>query len=168
MSSNDTTSSDSGHPPVDLDDLIAEIESTSAVADRVDLEFSTYKEISWLARAFNITRTNATRFLEALHVPLLYVARGIYFNAIAFECVLYLLTKTGGAGFAVKGSEYIIRGKHRDSIGKKPLYEATPELLKEAASQEILLEMLVSRTKDKTLVKSLLALKATEAEKARN
>ena len=133
---------------------------TAHEGESIDLSLSSYKEIGYLCSTFKIKRVGAFRLLTVLKVPLLHLGKQSYFNAVAFECILFVLTKYGSSGFAAPGSTFKNHCKH---VAAGVPTEITDAILQEAASPRTLLEMLAAQTRDRVIVRELI--RTTQKEK---
>jgi hypothetical protein len=71
-----------------------------------------FKELSYMAAAFGISRVKARTLCKSLHVPLIYIGDSVLFNESTLTRILYYLTKVGGKGFAAPGSRYKDKCNH--------------------------------------------------------
>jgi hypothetical protein len=86
-------------------------------------------EVNELAENFECTPRTAIMILTALRIPIVHAPnKKRYFNFHTFEKVLFYLTRCGGQGFAMSGSEF--RRHFRQGVDKVTLIEMTDEDMK--------------------------------------
>lgn len=135
------------------DDLNAKV-----VAERLGtLHFGNFelRDLKLLCDTFNISRGTATRLCHSLKIPLFYIGKSALYNQMAFEKIIYTLTRYGGPGFAAPGSQFKWSGQYRNTSAGKPLCKVTDELLAKAEDPCIFIEMLAAGGRSSSAAKSL-------------
>lgn len=112
-----------------------------------------FVELSYLEKIFSISRLIARKYLRALRIQPLYIKKEIYFSLPTFNRLMFVLSRPGAKGFIFPGST----AKANKSLREQGfLIEVTDDILKEAASPQILAEMIAASGRDTSMVKKLL------------
>ena len=119
-----------------------------------DLGFGEIVEIGYLETTFEISRGLALRYLSALKIKPLYINDKVFFCLPTFKKILYVLSRPGSPGFIFPGSNAKSNQVKRKS--GKYITEITDEILEEAASPQIMGEMIASEGRDSSIIKKLL------------
>lgn len=110
-------------------------------------------ELKHLETTFGVTRLVALKYLKALRLKPLYIKDEIYFSLPTFNRIMFVLSRPGAPGFLFPGS----KGKNSKSLRKQGfLVEVTDDIIKQAASPQILAEMAAASGRDTSMVKKLL------------
>ncbi len=119
-------------------------------------------EIAHLQKQFDISYKTALKYLRVLKIKPLYFGTKVFYSLPTFNRILYVLTKPGSPGFLFPASI----GKNNAGLRKKGfLVEITDEILQEAASPQILAEMLAASGRDVSMIKKLISQSNVESKK---
>lgn len=122
-------------------------------------------EVSHLQKTFGISRKVALKYLRVLRIQPLYIGDKIFYSLPTFNRIMFVLTRPGSPGFLFPAS----RGKQNEGLRKRGfLTEVTDEILKEAASPQILGEMLAASGRDNSMIKKLISSHNVESKKPKN
>lgn len=128
-----------------------------------DLGFGEIVEINYLETTFEISHGLALRYLSALKIKPLYINDKVFFCLPTFKKILYVLSRPGSPGFIFPGSNAKSNQVKRKS--GKFITEVTETILKEAASPQIMAEMVASEGRDPSMIKKLITHPPAEKEK---
>ena len=110
-------------------------------------------EVSHLEKTFGITHKVALKYLRVLKIQPLYFGDKIFYSLPTFNRIMFVLTRPGSPGFLFPAS----KGKNNAALRKRGfLVEVTDEILKEAASPQVLAEMLAASGRDNSMIKKLI------------
>lgn len=120
-------------------------------------------ELSHLETTFGISRRLALKYLKALRIQPLYFGDDVFFCLSSFNRIIFVLSRPGSRGFLFPGS----KAKNNAVLRKTGnfLIEVTDEILEQAASPQILAEMLAADGRDSSMIKKLLTHSSAEKEK---
>ncbi len=124
-----------------------------------DWGFGEVVELKHLETTFGISKKLALLYLKALRIKPLYFKDEVFFCLSSFNRVMFVLSKPGSPGFLFPGSKAKQNGNLRE---KGFLIEVTDEIIRQAASPQILAEMLAANGRDSSMVKKLLTHSSTE------
>ncbi len=127
-----------------------------------DWGFGDVVELKHLETTFGISKRVALKYLKALRIKPLYFKNDVFFCLSTFNRIMFVLSRPGSPGFLFPASSGKINGKLRE---RGFLVEVTEEILKQAASPQILAEMLAANGRDSSMVKKLLTHPPAEKEK---
>jgi len=118
-----------------------------------DFGFGELVEVKYLETTFGISRRLALKYLTVLHIKPLYIKNEVFFCLPTFKKLMYVLSKPGSPGFIFPGST----AKNNQVKRASGIYiiEVTDKILKEAASPQIMAEMVASEGRDASMIKKL-------------
>ena len=119
-----------------------------------DLGFGEVVEVEYLETTFGISRRLALKYLTVLKIKPLYINSEVFFCLATFKKIMYVLSRPGSPGFIFPGSNAKsnqVKRKSGDFITV-----VTESILKEAASPQIMAEMIATEGRDSSMVKKLL------------
>ncbi len=119
-----------------------------------DFGFGEVVEVKWLETVFDISNRLALKYLKVLKIKPLYIEKKVFFSLPTFKKIMYVLSKPGSPGFIFPGSNAKKSQKKKDS--GEYITEVTESILKEAASPQIMAEMIATEGRDSTMIKKLL------------
>lgn len=119
-----------------------------------DFGFGEVVEVKYLETTFNISRRLALKYLKVLKIKPLYIGKEVFFCLATFKKIMYVLSKPGSPGFIFPGSNAKNNQKKRKS--GEYITEVTDAILKEAASPQIMAEMIATEGRDPSMIKKLL------------
>lgn len=111
-------------------------------------------EISYLEKTFDISRPVALLYLKALRIRPMYIGDDIFFCISTFNRIMFVLSRPGSKGFLFPASK--AKANCRLKKTNHYLTEVTDEILEQAASPQILAEMIAASGRDSSMVKKLL------------
>ncbi len=118
-----------------------------------DFGFGDVIEVKYLETTFSISRQLALRYLTVLRIKPMYIGKEVFFSLPTFKKIMYVLTKPGSPGFIFPGS--LAKQNHVKRKSGKYITEVTDAILKEAASPQIMAEMIASEGRDVSMIKKL-------------
>ncbi len=123
-------------------------------------------ELKHLETTFGISRRLALKYLKVLHIQPLYFKEEVFFCLSSFNRIIYVLSRPGSKGFLFPGSS----AKQNAGLRKSGnfLIEVNDAILKEAASPQILAEMLAVSGRDNSMIKKLISASNVESKKPRD
>lgn len=128
-----------------------------------DFGFGELVEVKYLETTFGISRGLALKYLTVLKIKPLYINNEVFFCLVTFKKIMYVLSRPGSPGFIFPGSNAKSNQVKRKS--GKFITEVTESILRDAASPQIMAEMIASEGRDSSMVKKLLTHLPTEKEK---
>lgn len=109
-------------------------------------------ELKFLETTFNISRRVASKYLKVLRIKPMYIGKDVFFSLPTFKKIMFVLSRPGAPGFLFPASP----AKNNASLRKKGfLVEVTDDLLAQAASPQIMAEMVASEGRDASMIKKL-------------
>ena len=109
-------------------------------------------EVKYLETLFGITHRVALKYLKVLRIKPMYIGKEVFFSLPTFKKIMYVLSRPGAPGFLFPASP----AKQNASLREKGfLIEITDELLAQAASPQIMGEMVASEGRDTSMIKKL-------------
>lgn len=119
-------------------------------------------EVSHLQTTFGISRKVALKYLRVLRIQPLYFGDKIFYSLPTFNRIMFVLTRPGSPGFLFPASQ----GKNNAALRKRGfLVEVTDDILKEAASPQVLAEMLAASGRDNSMIKKLISSSNVETKR---
>lgn len=118
-----------------------------------DFGFGEVVELKHLETTFGISRLVALKYLKALRIKPLYFKNETFFCLSTFNRIIFALSRPGSPGFIFPASTAKANAKLRK---QGFLIEVTDDILKQAASPQILAEMLAADGRDTSMIKKLL------------
>jgi hypothetical protein len=128
-----------------------------------DLGFGDVIEVKYLESTFGISRRLALKYLTVLKIKPLYIGKEVFFCLATFKKIMYVLSRPGSPGFIFPGSNAKSNQVKRKS--GEYIVEVTDAILKEAASPQIMAEMIATEGRDSSMVKKLLTHPQQETKK---
>ena len=128
-----------------------------------DLGFGEVVEVKYLETTFEISRRLALKYLTVLKIKPLYINNEVFFCLGTFKKLMYVLSRPGSPGFIFPGSAAKSNQVKRKS--GKYITEVTDAILKEAASPQVMAEMVASEGRDSSMIKKLITHPSAEKEK---
>ena len=120
-----------------------------------DLGFGEVVEVKYLETTFGISRRLALKYLTVLKIKPLYINNKVFFCLATFKKIMYILSRPGSPGFIFPGSNAKSNQVKRKS--GEFITVVTESILKEAASPQIMGEMIASEGRDSSMIKKLMA-----------
>lgn len=119
-------------------------------------------ELSHLETTFSISRRVALLYLKALHIQPMYIKDKVFFSLPTFNRIMFILSRPGSPGFIFPAST----AKANTKLRKQGfLIEVNDDILKQAASPQILAEMLAADGRDTSMIKKLITHSSAGEEK---
>ncbi|KKN45591.1 hypothetical protein LCGC14_0681560 [marine sediment metagenome] len=112
-------------------------------------------ELRYLETTFSIPRRVALLYLKALRIRPMYIGDDVFFSLPTFKKIMYVLSRPGSPGFLFPAS----KAKGNTVLRKTGnfLVEVTDDILAQAASPQIMAEMVASEGRDASMIKKLVA-----------
>lgn len=127
-----------------------------------DFGFGDLVEVKYLETTFGITHRVALKYLKVLRIKPMYIGKEVFFSLPTFKKIMYVLSRPGAPGFLFPASP----AKQNAGLRKKGfLVEITDYLLAQAASPQIMAEMVASEGRDTSMIKKLVSHPPIEKEK---
>ena len=124
-----------------------------------DFGFGEVVELKHLETTFGISRRVALKYLKALRIKPLYFKNETFFCLSTFNRIIFVLSRPGSPGFIFPASTAKANAKLRK---QGFLTEANDDILKQAASPQILAEMLAADGRDSSIIKKLITHSSVE------
>jgi len=105
-------------------------------------------EISYLENVLGLSRNSALRLLKRLHINPIYSGREVFFSLPTFQRIMYVLTRPGGRGFILPGTQC-----PKDD---PRLREVTDDILEEANDPMTLAVMSAIKTGDTLVLRKMM------------
>ena len=117
-----------------------------------DFGFGELVEVKYLETTFNISHRVALKYLKVLRIKPMYIGKDVFFSLPTFKKIMYVLSRPGSPGFLFPASP----AKNNVNLRKKGfLIEVTDDILAQAASPQIMGEMVASEGRDASMIKKL-------------
>lgn len=111
------------------------------IPKRYDFDGGDIVEVSYLETTFGIGHRTAISYLKALHIPLMHMPNGVFFNLVSFKRILHVLTRPGMPNFLWPGSRDRGDGSYEKRTRSRAIKEVTDEIVKQALDPKTLVEM---------------------------
>lgn len=132
----------------------------------LDFGFGSFVELSFLEQKLGISRRSAAKYLTALKIKPFYFGGDVYFSLVTLQRVLFVLSKPGARGFVAPGSK---KKNSPRTIGNPAyLFEATDEILQEAAKPAVLSEMAAASGRQPDILKKFVTPPPGRPKKEKN
>ncbi len=136
--------------------------STFELPKTFDFSGGELVEVAHLQKQFDISYKTALKYLRVLKIKPLYFGTKVFYSLPTFNRIMYVLARPGSPGFLFPASQ----GKNNAGLRKRGfLVEVTDEILLEAASPQVLAEMLAASGRDNSMIKKLISSSNVESKK---